>query len=108
MAILAFPLALTFLKPQTTHFLILLASKGNPNHFNNSYFHTSRRGLRKTSVSALTTSSVSQSSSKDTKSLTGPSIPTFQQAIQRLQVGAGTMNPLTFLRVLGPEPWNVA
>lgn len=53
------------------------------------------------------------------------SVPTFQQAIQRLQeywasvgcavmqcsnteVGAGTMNPLTFLRVLGPEPWNVA
>ncbi len=25
-----------------------------------------------------------------------------------LQVGAGTMNPATFLRVLGPEPWNVA
>lgn len=25
-----------------------------------------------------------------------------------IQVGAGTMNPLTFLRVLGPEPWNVA
>jgi len=24
------------------------------------------------------------------------------------QVGAGTMNPATFLRVLGPEPWNVA
>jgi glycyl-tRNA synthetase len=23
------------------------------------------------------------------------------------QVGAGTMNPSTFLRVLGPEPWNV-
>ncbi|CAA7042671.1 unnamed protein product [Microthlaspi erraticum] len=53
------------------------------------------------------------------------SVPTFQQAIQRLQeywasvgcavmqpsnteVGAGTMNPSTFLRVLGPEPWNVA
>jgi hypothetical protein len=51
--------------------------------------------------------------------------PTFQQAIQRLQdfwasvgcavylphnteVGAGTMNPATFLRVLGPEPWSVA
>jgi hypothetical protein len=51
--------------------------------------------------------------------------PTFQQAIARLQefwasvgcatylphnteVGAGTMNPATFLRVLGPEPWNVA
>ncbi|MBS2023084.1 MAG: glycine--tRNA ligase subunit alpha [Deltaproteobacteria bacterium] len=24
-----------------------------------------------------------------------------------LEVGAGTMNPQTFLRVLGPEPWNV-
>lgn len=24
-----------------------------------------------------------------------------------LQVGAGTMNPATFLRVNGPEPWNV-
>lgn len=51
--------------------------------------------------------------------------PTFQEAIARLQtywasvgcalwlphnseVGAGTMNPATFLRVLGPEPWNVA
>jgi glycyl-tRNA synthetase len=50
---------------------------------------------------------------------------TFQQVILRLQqfwadrgcliwqpysekVGAGTMNPATFLRVLGPEPWNVA
>ena len=51
--------------------------------------------------------------------------PTFQEAVRRLQdywaaagclvwmphnteVGAGTMNPATFLRVLGPEPWNVA
>jgi len=25
-----------------------------------------------------------------------------------VQVGAGTMNPATFLKVLGPEPWNVA
>ena len=50
---------------------------------------------------------------------------TFQEAIIRLnqfwadhgcliwqpynvQVGAGTMNPATVLRVLGPEPWNVA
>ena len=50
---------------------------------------------------------------------------TFQQALLQLQnfwadqgalvwlpysekVGAGTMNPATFLRVLGPEPWNVA
>jgi glycyl-tRNA synthetase len=51
--------------------------------------------------------------------------PTFQDALARLErywneqgclvwmphnveVGAGTMNPATFLRVLGPEPWNVA
>ena len=50
---------------------------------------------------------------------------TFQDAIARLEaywgdqgcavwlphnveVGAGTMNPATFLHVLGPEPWNVA
>ncbi|MDQ7038833.1 MAG: glycine--tRNA ligase subunit alpha [Aquificota bacterium] len=25
-----------------------------------------------------------------------------------IEVGAGTMNPATFLKVLGPEPWNVA
>ena len=25
-----------------------------------------------------------------------------------VQVGAGTFNPATLLRVLGPEPWNVA
>jgi glycyl-tRNA synthetase len=54
-----------------------------------------------------------------------PRRPTFQDAIARLQtywsdqgcavwlphnveVGAGTMNPATFLHVLGPEPWNVA
>ncbi|MCL2825712.1 MAG: glycine--tRNA ligase subunit alpha, partial [Polyangiaceae bacterium] len=24
------------------------------------------------------------------------------------EVGAGTYNPATFLRTLGPEPWNVA
>lgn len=53
------------------------------------------------------------------------SAPTFEEAIACLQdywarqgcfawlphnveVGAGTMNPATFLRVLGPEPWNVA
>ncbi len=25
-----------------------------------------------------------------------------------VEVGAGTMAPYTFLRALGPEPWNVA
>lgn len=50
---------------------------------------------------------------------------TFQEMILRLQEfwagrgcvlaqpydvekGAGTMNPMTFLRVLGPDPWQVA
>src|SRR5687767_15659031 len=53
-----------------------------------------------------------------------PQSPTFQDIILRLQhywaargcliwqptnieVGAGTNNPATFLRVLGPEPWSV-
>ncbi|RME42154.1 MAG: glycine--tRNA ligase [Chloroflexi bacterium] len=57
--------------------------------------------------------------------MTQNDVITFQEAIQRLhefwadygciiwqpyneKVGAGTMNPATVLRVLGPEPWNVA
>lgn len=56
---------------------------------------------------------------------TGAAAPTFQEALLRLtkywarngcavhlpyhtEVGAGTMNPATFLRVAGPEPWNAA
>ncbi|XP_075517692.1 glycine--tRNA ligase, chloroplastic/mitochondrial 2-like isoform X2 [Primulina tabacum] len=83
---------------------------------------------RFSSSAATHSSSSSVSSSNDQclqKSSSLSSVLTFQQAIQRLQeywasvgcavmqcsnteVGAGTMNPLTFLRVLGPEPWNVA
>jgi glycyl-tRNA synthetase alpha chain len=54
-----------------------------------------------------------------------PAIPSFQEMLLALQefwsdrgcvlvqpypseVGAGTFNPATFLRALGPEPWNVA
>ncbi|MEJ2720149.1 MAG: glycine--tRNA ligase subunit alpha, partial [bacterium] len=54
-----------------------------------------------------------------------PVKPTYQEIIHKLQtfwmtqgcvivqpynseVGAGTLNPATFLRVLGPEPWRVA
>lgn len=68
---------------------------------------------------ATTTTAGASSSSGDSATLT------FQDAISKLQeywasvgcamwlphnteVGAGTMNPATFLRVLGPEPWNVA
>lgn len=59
------------------------------------------------------------------KSPANSKAPTFQEAVAKLQeywaqhgcivwlphnteVGAGTMNPATFLRVQGPEPWNVA
>ncbi|XP_050235987.1 glycine--tRNA ligase, chloroplastic/mitochondrial 2 isoform X1 [Mercurialis annua] len=120
MAILALPLLVSFLKPQTGRLSFFrFSGRSNP-----SLLRFNRR--RFTTTTATTTSSIQQHSS------TGPnneqqksSIPTFQQAIQRLQeywasvgcavmqcsnteVGAGTMNPLTFLRVLGPEPWNVA
>ncbi|XP_064952822.1 glycine--tRNA ligase, chloroplastic/mitochondrial 2-like isoform X2 [Musa acuminata AAA Group] len=82
--------------------------------------------LTRTCVSAtMVSSSASRPQSELPETLGKPSVLTFQQAIQRLQdywasvgcaimqcsnteVGAGTMNPLTFLRVLGPEPWNVA
>ncbi|CAL9138371.1 unnamed protein product [Musa acuminata var. zebrina] len=82
--------------------------------------------LTRTCVSAtMVSSSASRPQSEPPETLGKPSVLTFQQAIQRLQdywasvgcaimqcsnteVGAGTMNPLTFLRVLGPEPWNVA
>ncbi|KAK3277915.1 glycine--tRNA ligase, chloroplastic/mitochondrial, variant 2 [Cymbomonas tetramitiformis] len=63
-------------------------------------------------------------SADNTETSANPDAPTFQDAIQRLQsywaskgcamylphnteVGAGTMNPATFLRCMGPEPWNV-
>ena len=57
--------------------------------------------------------------------MTTPTAPTFQELILRLnhywaghgcvliqpldlEVGAGTFHPATFLRALGPEPWNAA
>ncbi|XP_062173999.1 glycine--tRNA ligase, chloroplastic/mitochondrial 2 isoform X2 [Alnus glutinosa] len=125
MAILAFPLVISFLKPHTSRLCLLRAGKPHPSRLYTPL--VPRRHFIRTADSAISTSStIPQHSS------TGPnneplraSVPTFQQAIQRLQeywasvgcalmqcsnteVGAGTMNPLTFLRVLGPEPWNVA
>ncbi|KAI3434209.1 Glycine--tRNA ligase [Psidium guajava] len=120
MAILALPLVISFLKPRPAK-LSLFGSRTpssfclcrplGPRHFSN------------TSVSAV--SETSATPHHRSTELQKPSAPTFQQAIQRLQeywasvgcaimqcsnteVGAGTMNPLTYLRVLGPEPWNVA
>eukprot|EP00192_Tetraselmis_astigmatica_P002230 CAMPEP_0117679166 /NCGR_PEP_ID=MMETSP0804-20121206/17675_1 /TAXON_ID=1074897 /ORGANISM="Tetraselmis astigmatica, Strain CCMP880" /LENGTH=1066 /DNA_ID=CAMNT_0005488581 /DNA_START=94 /DNA_END=3295 /DNA_ORIENTATION=- len=93
-----------------------LASQGHPYQ------------LPQTSVATSVTQSEAANASGDTANSTNgnqaPAAPTFQEAVQRLQnywasvgcavwlphnteVGAGTMNPATFLRVLGPEPWNV-
>ncbi|XP_010544354.1 PREDICTED: glycine--tRNA ligase, chloroplastic/mitochondrial 2 [Tarenaya hassleriana] len=125
MAILALPLVISFVKPSpypplsrlAGNFLYRRLCRPPP---------IGRRGFYRTSVSATTASDVHRHSfNKPEGGARNASIPTFQQAIQRLQeywasvgcavmqcsnteVGAGTMNPLTFLRVLGPEPWNVA
>ncbi|PON58809.1 Glycine-tRNA ligase [Parasponia andersonii] len=131
MAILGFPLVISFLKPQASCLsLHLYAARTSPTRFRTT-LDACRRQFARTSVSAISTSAAAaeapQHSSKDsnTEVATKPSVLTFQQAIQRLQeywasvgcaimqcsnteVGAGTMNPLTFLRVLGPEAWNVA
>ncbi|KAK1274219.1 hypothetical protein QJS04_geneDACA012516 [Acorus gramineus] len=119
--LLALPIAFAAIKSRRTHHLSLLF----PVHRNPSRFHRRRRPFFRDGVSAMSTSMAPQPLVLDPKSSAKASVPTFQQAIQRLQeywasvgcaimqcsnteVGAGTMNPLTFLRVLGPEPWNVA
>ncbi|XP_019173207.1 PREDICTED: glycine--tRNA ligase, chloroplastic/mitochondrial 2 isoform X1 [Ipomoea nil] len=121
MAGLAFPLVTSILKTHNTRFSFLLTA-GPP-----APVLLRRRFFSRTAISAVNTHSVSHncSAGHNSENQKKSSAPTFQQAIQRLQeywasvgcavmqcsnteVGAGTMNPLTFLRVLGPEPWNVA
>ncbi|GMN55645.1 hypothetical protein TIFTF001_024757 [Ficus carica] len=123
MAMLAFPLVVSILRPQPSR---LSFCHRNRFRLRRHLRAALRRRFAGTSVSAISTSAAPQHSSKDSNSdPQNPSVLTFQQAIQRLQeywasvgcaimqcsnteVGAGTMNPLTYLRVLGPEPWNVA
>lgn len=122
MAILSLSFVTCILKPHKPHLSFLFTFKPN------SIFLQRPSIRRRFTTAAIATSADAQlsSSTEPTKeTLQNASIPTFQQAIQRLQeywasvgcaimqcsnteVGAGTMNPLTFLRVLGPEPWNVA
>ncbi|XP_072994242.1 glycine--tRNA ligase, chloroplastic/mitochondrial 2 isoform X1 [Typha latifolia] len=128
MALFSFSLALPAIKPHESHLSRLVFPwRAKHRHFRN----PSLRGFSPscTSNGASTSgvaSAVPQSESKVPEGgVRASSVLTFQQAIQRLQeywasvgcaimqcsnteVGAGTMNPLTFLRVLGPEPWNVA
>lgn len=76
-------------------------------------------------LKATATAQTSSTGEFVTSPVATPTVLTFQEAIQRLsaywaskgciiwhpynvEVGAGTMNPATFLRVLGPEPWSVA
>ncbi|KAG9452154.1 hypothetical protein H6P81_005058 [Aristolochia fimbriata] len=122
---LVFPIALSSFK--THKFSIPLFHGGNrtPIRFSALFRRNFFLPLEKTRVSAISTATVYQQSAEEETSKASATVPTFQQAIQRLQeywasvgcaimqcsnteVGAGTMNPLTFLRVLGPEPWNVA
>ncbi|KAK6162665.1 hypothetical protein DH2020_002506 [Rehmannia glutinosa] len=116
MAILSLPLVTSILKktPKNYRACVLLTAGqrikfGLPLIFRPKRFSAAARNL--SSSADINSSSVStrteQDKQKPSSSLSS-SVLTFQQAIQRLQVGAGTMNPLTFLRVLGPEPWNVA
>ncbi|CAB41128.1 aminoacyl-t-RNA synthetase [Arabidopsis thaliana] len=121
MAILHFslPLIVSFLRPHASPRFFLL-----PRSLSQSPFLSRRRFHRTSAVSSAAVHHQSYRNPDDdvTRAV---SVPTFQQAIQRLQeywasvgcavmqpsnteVGAGTMNPCTFLRVLGPEPWNVA
>lgn len=121
MGILTFPLVISVLKPhkpQSFSFLLCPVRNFRFRPLNRRSFASSTMGA---STVQHNFSENGDPSSVPNKSL----VPTFQQAIQRLQdywasvgcavmqcsnteVGAGTMNPLTYLRVLGPEPWNVA
>ncbi|CAA2991817.1 glycine--tRNA ligase, chloroplastic mitochondrial 2 isoform X1 [Olea europaea subsp. europaea] len=134
MAILSLPLVTSILKKTPNKymphisFLLTTAHRINPSTppiFKRKCF-SSTATFSRPSATTHSSASTEQESSKDNKNLVpASSVLTFQQAIQRLQeywasvgcavmqcsnteVGAGTMNPLTFLRVLGPEPWNVA
>ena len=83
---------------------------------------TPRRAVRV--CRAISTEAAPAESSANAAASPPTNAPTFQDAILRLQqywsskgcaiwlphnteVGAGTMNPATFLRALGPEPWSV-
>ena len=100
--------------PSLASFRVVGASRGS-----------ARRAVRVTrAVSTAAPAASSQPTSPRSTSPSNPNAPTFQDAILRLQqywssqgcaiwlphsteVGAGTMNPATFLRALGPEPWSV-
>ncbi|CAL0324336.1 unnamed protein product [Lupinus luteus] len=116
MSILALPLLISFLKP---HSSLLRRPSSTLRHLILLPRHRHRQFTTTAATSSLSVTNTNTQKQNDSPTLT------FQQAIQRLhqywasvgcsimqcsntEVGAGTMNPLTYLRVLGPEPWNVA
>ncbi|KAH6789612.1 glycine-tRNA ligase [Perilla frutescens var. frutescens] len=132
MAILSLPLVTSIFKNSPRnygHHLSFIIAAGRRSIYPDSPI-IFRRKRFSSAAAKLSLSADSHATEQDTEkqsfsSSSTSSALTFQQAIQRLQeywasvgcavmqcsnteVGAGTMNPLTFLRVLGPEPWNVA
>ncbi|XP_042027654.1 glycine--tRNA ligase, chloroplastic/mitochondrial 2-like isoform X4 [Salvia splendens] len=129
MAILSLPLVTSILKKSPRDYkrpLSFILAAGRRTIYPNSPLIFRRRRFS-SAAAKLSLSANAQATEQDSQkpALSSSSTLTFQQAIQRLQeywasvgcavmqcsnteVGAGTMNPLTFLRVLGPEPWNVA
>lgn len=89
MAILAFPLVISFLKPYASNFTFFRVAKPNAVLFKvPPHPRLSRRYFSRTSASSsVNTSSIQQhSSTNDKDEPKKASVLTFQQAIQRLQV----------------------
>ncbi|KAG6393352.1 hypothetical protein SASPL_147591 [Salvia splendens] len=129
MAILSLPLVTSILKKSPRDYkrpLSFILAAGRRTIYPNSPLIFRRRRFS-SAAAKLSLPANAHATEQDSQkpALSSSSTLTFQQAIQRLQeywasvgcavmqcsnteVGAGTMNPLTFLRVLGPEPWNVA
>ncbi|PKA60694.1 Glycine--tRNA ligase 2, chloroplastic/mitochondrial [Apostasia shenzhenica] len=125
MSLLSLPLAVPAVKPNGSLPFLLYLRRAKPSLLRHFYRGRLVVPCCRNEFPSASTSAGLDSVLYQYESVGRDSVPTFQQAIQRLQeywasvgclvmqcsnteVGAGTMNPLTFLRVLGPEPWNVA
>lgn len=86
MAILALPLVISILKPRASHLSFLCSRIQSPSRFCKSPPQSSRR-IAGTSVRAISTSAIQEhASTEQNNEAQKASVPTFQQAIQRLQV----------------------
>ncbi|KAL0907737.1 hypothetical protein M5K25_022169 [Dendrobium thyrsiflorum] len=125
MFLLCLPLAFHALKPPDARLRYLHLRRENPKRFLRFYTLRLTVPSRSNGFPSASTSLELHPTLHGRETRGKALAPTFQEAIHRLQeywasvgcsimqcsnteVGAGTMNPLTFLRVLGPEPWNVA